>query len=296
MSKPTTSDYLKLVFKYAAESDADDWKRLSKKKNADGQWVREFENRATGSRLTVTEMEQGYFNVKGKDIEANIRIPESFAQAAQKPAAPASGLYVETDPAKNAAADKALRIIMGDEEGADYDDDDASYGVPDALVKQAGKALANRYCFAVSEEDDMLSAMITPIRYFEEEGCCSDQTGPIYDLLPKCAELMESTWEIFEEGVDTPVKAAQYLQSLGFRWNRDFQDFIDASQTKTLAAALAPDDTAQKLKDYAKKDPGFEKAIQEIVEAEVKYGKDDPAEGKVVKTDAGKGKPKGPQK
>jgi hypothetical protein len=141
---------------------------------------------------------------------------------------------LETDPAKNAAADKIIRIVMGDEERAD--DDDADYGVPQVLLDQAGKALANRYCFAISEEDGSLNAMITPIRYFEEEGCCSDQTGPISHLLPKCGEAMESTWECYRDDVHTPLQFSAYLKGLGFVWNKDFQDFIDKKLTRELSA------------------------------------------------------------
>jgi len=300
MSKPTTSDYLKLVFQHVVQSDADDWKRLSKKKNDDGQWVREFENKDSGDRLTVTEMEKGYFNVKGKDLEANVRIPNAFLAAAQKPAAPkstaqgAAGPVIETDPAKNAAADAVIRILMGEDPAADYDDPDADWGVPNKLVEEAGLALANRHCFAImAEEGDIPYAMITPIRFFEQEGHCSDQSVPVHELMPKCGEAMESTWEIYEKGVDTPVEAARYLQSLGFQWDRGFQDFIDPSVTAELAAALETDATLEALKKYRENDPGFEQSIRDFADAEVKYGKDDPVEGKpVVKKP---GAPKGPK-
>lgn len=120
------------------------------------------------------------------------------------------------------------------------EDDDAEWGVPKAVLEKAGKALANRYIFAVEDMDGEIAVMTSPLRYFVENGCCSDQTGPISDLIPKGGELMESSWEIYEKGVDTAVDAAKYMQKQGFFWNKDFQNFIDASQTADIAKALAP--------------------------------------------------------
>jgi hypothetical protein len=39
MKKSTTSDQLKQVFEQVLKSDPDDWKRVSKSKNDEGQWV-----------------------------------------------------------------------------------------------------------------------------------------------------------------------------------------------------------------------------------------------------------------
>lgn len=235
MTKPvTTSDQLKLVFKLVLESDPDDWKRTGKAKNAEGQWVRDFANKKTGETLAVTEMEDGYFNLKGKDLEANVRLPEQFLKAA-KPAL--SQAVIETDPAKNLAADEVIRRIMGDI--TEDESEDLDWGVPKKLLDDAGKALANRHLFALSAEGgDEVYAMITPIRFYQEEGHLSDQSGPISHLLPRAGEAMESTWEIYEKGVKTPVQTAQYLQSLGFEWSRDFQDFIDSSLTKEIGKAV----------------------------------------------------------
>jgi len=153
---------------------------------------------------------------------------------------PNFGPYIETDAAANEAANQVISIIMGDLPRSE--DDDAEWGVPKDVLETAGKALANRYIFAVADMDDEISVMTTPLRYFVEEGCCSDQTGPIHDLIPKGGELMESCWEIYEKGVDTAVDAAKYMQAQGFLWNKGFQDFIDAAQTADIAKALAPQD------------------------------------------------------
>lgn len=49
--------------------------------------------------------------------------------------------------------------------------------------------------------------------------------------------------------------------------------------------------TLESLKKYRERDPNFEQAIRDFAEAEVKYGKDDPAEGKVIVS-----KPKAPKR
>jgi hypothetical protein len=52
---------------------------------------------------------------------------------------------------------------------------------------------------------------------------------------------------------------------------RNSEDFNDESLLRSL-------------REYKQRDPNFDRAIEAIVDAEAKYGKDDPAEGKVVDT------------
>jgi hypothetical protein len=177
---------------------------------------------------------------------------------ALKPAAKAAdtfGPYIETDPAANAAADEAISIIMGD--GPYSEDDDAEWGVPKALLDKAGKALANRYIFAVADEDGEVSVLTSPLRYFIEEGCVTDQTGPISDLIPKGGNLCDSTWEIYDSSVKTAADAAKYMQDCGFFWNKGFQDFIDSSLTEEIAAALKPSATGEKAAPKSGTKPKF---------------------------------------
>ena len=240
MKKTTTSDQLKLVFEHVLHSDPKDWKRTARSTNEEGQAVREFTNNKNGAIITVTEMEDGYFNLKGKDLEANVRLPAQFLKASAPALSTPEMIY---GPIANEAADKAIAIIMNDEPRAETEDEDfdgSEWGVPKKLLDDAGKALANRHCFAISGEDeDCLSAMITPIRFFQEEGHCSDQSGPVGHLLPKCAEEMESTWGCYEKSVKTHADYAQYLQKQGFQWSRDFQNYIDASLTEEISKKVA---------------------------------------------------------
>jgi hypothetical protein len=151
------------------------------------------------------------------------------------PPSPQPGVSIETDPAKNKAADKVIDIIMN---GPWLDEsDDVEWGVPKALVKEAGKALANRHCFAISGNEGYgMTALITPIKHFEKEGACSDQSGPVDDLLPpRVGNASESEWEFYDPAVKTALDAAKSLQEYGFFWNRDFQEFIDSSLTKELS-------------------------------------------------------------
>ena len=240
MKKSTTSDQLKQVFETVLKSDPDDWKRVSKSKNDEGQWVREFENRDSGARVTVTEMEDGTFNISGKGAETNISLGDSFAASAAPGLSKPDIMYGTL---ANEAADKAIAIIMNDtprEDTEDEDFEDSEWGVPKETLDTAGKALANRYCFAINGNDDEgMTANITPIRFYQEEGHCSDQTGPVSHLLPDCGGVAESTWECSDPKVKTPVDFAQHLQKMGFQWSRDFQDYIDASHTEDLSKHVA---------------------------------------------------------
>lgn len=195
------------------------------------------QDKYTPLSLAQELIQRGFiWNDAESDKLSAVLAPLKDAPAATKPVAKVvSGPVLETDATMNAAADEVIAYVMGDKTS---DDEDDAWGVPPALVEKAGKALANRHCFALSMEDGSLSAMITPIRYFEKEGACSDQTGPIDHLLPKCAELMESTWEFYDPSIKTPADAAKYLQSLGFVWNRDFQDFIDKPLTQQVVDGL----------------------------------------------------------
>lgn len=230
MSKKTTSDTIKALLSGVYGGKAQDWARASRKKNAAGVEVRKFRNKKTGIMATVTELADGQFAIKKRGAKEVVVALPVAAEVVAPVAAPSSGgTFIETDPAKNAAADKVIATIMGDNQ--DFD-------AQDALVAEAGKALANRYCFAICTQEEMITAATTPIRYFEEDGHCSDQTGPIYHLLPKCSELMESSWEFNDSNIKTVVDAAKYLQQLGFVWSKSFQDFMDKSVTKELEAAL----------------------------------------------------------
>jgi hypothetical protein len=158
-------------------------------------------------------------------------------------------VIVDADPARNEAADRVVDILTGE---APFDDsDEADWGVPKELIAKAGRALANRYCFAVERNGDgELSVLITPIRHFEKEGACSDQSGPVDHLLPpKMGNLSESTWEFYAEWIRQPIDAARELQRHGFYWNRDFQDFIDPALTQELSV-LEPVTAVEKVMDF----------------------------------------------
>jgi hypothetical protein len=144
---------------------------------------------------------------------------------------------IETDPAKNKAADKVADILLN---GPWDESDDSNYGVPQALVEEAGKAIANRYYFAINNNEGYgMSVCTTPIAFFEKDMGC-DQDGPISHLMPpRCVNASEAEWEFWNSPVETPMDAAKAFQKAGFFWNRDFQDWIDKSLTKELSVLEA---------------------------------------------------------
>lgn len=151
-----------------------------------------------------------------------------------------AGVSRNDDPGANAAAEEVIAILMGDVDMADEDEADTSFGVPLDLVRRAGVALANRHVFAIeTDEDGAIAVMITPTRHFEETGYCSDQSGPVDDILPaRMGNLAESQWEFYDPAIKTPLDAAKKLQDAGFVWNAAFQDFIDAKHTTKLEIGL----------------------------------------------------------
>lgn len=180
-----------------------------------------------GFQWDIEGQQREFYKDLNKQIAAELAGEVSADAAAQK------GVALEADPIRNAIAETAIRMTLHDEDGVDNDRYDVDFGVPEAMVKAAGKALANRFCFALAVDDPEsghMTAMITPIKYFKEEGCCNDQDGPVRGLLPPgFSNAMESTWDVPDD-VATAVEAARLLQSYGFVYNKDFQKYIDSGQ------------------------------------------------------------------
>jgi len=203
MSRKTTSDEIKTVL----GGDEKDWKRLSKKKNEDGQWVREFENKKTGAQVEVIEMSEGKF--LARPVEAAGSLTEE-----------ANGCFVKPDEVTEEDIDMLLS-------------DGFIPGMPEA---QSDRLLAGLHCFAIANEHGYMMAMITPISYYEQTGYCYDQSTAVGSILDKCAEAMEAAYEFTDPAIKTPADAAKYLSGLGIQWRKDFQDFVDSSITKELEA------------------------------------------------------------
>lgn len=222
----TTSDQIKDILSVTLQTEADDWKRQSKKKNEQGEWVREFTNGATKETVIVTEAKTGGFSIKtgnGEDINITLEIAD-YSRGAKDPSP-----VLVTDAKQNAAADKVMAWFDGEE-------DEPDYKVKDQQVIDAGRALANRFYFAVSESDGMIYAMMTSAKYFEKTGAASESSGPLSHLMPKAEEMSEASWQILD--VKTPAQAAVYLQQQGFVWNSKYQEIIDGDQTHAVEKAL----------------------------------------------------------
>ncbi len=215
-----------------------DWKRLSKKKNDDGEWVRVFESKKTKEHVAVTEAKEGGFSVQRLTPVANEQFSAAAAAAQEK------------------AADKVIDIIMRYthrdlEDGAKTDALMAQgyYDVPQKLLAEAGPALAGRFYFAVAEEAGTIST--TPMRYFEEKGCmCEDfEVWPIDHLFPDgCTHTQEPYLDI-NKAFASPLETAKYMQNLGFVWNRNCQDETEPDLTDEIEAGL------KKLRPSGKQGP-----------------------------------------
>ncbi|MCE9506802.1 MAG: hypothetical protein K8R48_00595 [Alphaproteobacteria bacterium] len=269
--KETTSDQLKKVLAQYGGAEKD-WKRTSKKKNATGQWVREFENSQIGVKLEATETAEGAFTVvqqafskaaapvkvderkkrmaaeairsilaldditEAKRKEAIEMLTKQFGlgeegykdvlkEVEEEKKQQLSTPPVETDAAKNKAADEIIERILECEE------------VPEAKLKKAGKALANRFGFGIGTNDDGYSddenafyLAIAPL-----EDTCYDQHVESYieHLLPEgMSEECEASFSY--TGKMTLMELAEDLMRRGFVLDRGMQEQMDGQQKKPL--------------------------------------------------------------
>ncbi|MDE1154006.1 MAG: hypothetical protein PW788_15855 [Micavibrio sp.] len=222
MTDKTTSDQLKHFFAQHGGGDEKDWKRTSKKKNDEGQVVRQFENRKTGVQLEVVETAPGQFKARRLSADANASFaPPAAEELTRKP-------VIETNADKNAAADKVIEKL------AEYDEEIAT-----SLLKKAGTALANRFVFAIGGDVnggllDSLFAEISP------KGLDYDQhlEHVISHLLPKNngGEAMELTFDF--SGYKDPVRLVSDLQKNGFIWDETYQAQMDASTGQNYLALV----------------------------------------------------------
>lgn len=217
MKKITTTDQLKLVFKYVLDSEPKDWKRTSIARNAEGQQVRGFKNNKTGETIAVIEREDGYFNIKGTDMEANVRLPVQFLKAASRPTP--------------SVTDQIMDILIKGRKD-----------VPDALLEKADKKdLASRFTFFVVDEPDMGGVMagVTP------KGYDADYAKRAYDvmnlLFPDAEYIDDSVYGLWAlEGADTREKLATKLEAAGLEWEADNKAEVTAPKAKPAAKGSKP--------------------------------------------------------
>lgn len=240
MKKKTGSEEIKKLFEEALLGDANDWKRLEKKKNGEGLTVRTFENRKTAAVVDVTEHPDSLFHIKGSNVEAWLRASK---REQEKTPSETTITQHDTDPERNRAADAVIARMLPGGNAYNFIPSD------DPLVAKAGKALANRFTFAIkkSEEDDEdgngfgFYAIITPTAYWKKTGYCFDQESPLDKLLPEGEDVNGcGTWVIDAKAAGSAAGLAKMLIARGFAWDQKFQDFIEPSLTKTVLSAYQP--------------------------------------------------------
>ncbi|MEZ0261369.1 MAG: hypothetical protein ACAH80_10190 [Alphaproteobacteria bacterium] len=231
MADKTASDMLKEFFARNGGGDEKDWKRLPKKKNEDGQWVRIFENRKTGAMVETVETGPGQFKARRLTPDANASFSGDDGALAATPT-------IENDPAKNEAADEIIEKMLS------FDDEEG--GISKSQLNKAGAALANRFVFAVGSGGGLDGFWVE----FSPKGGDYDQhlEHVIGHLLPKNngGELTELTFD-FSAYTD-PAKLVSDLQKRGFVWDEAYQATMDGTMgttyldtvKKAFAAPAAP--------------------------------------------------------
>lgn len=223
--KETTSDKLKDLFASHGGGAEKDWKRLSKKNNTEGQPVRIFENKNIGVTLEVVELGAGQFKARQLTSAAN-------ANFAAPTAVPTTAIVlqpvIDTNQARNEAADSVIETLDEEDENP--------------MLKQAGKALANRFVFAIGGGD--LTSGLQDGLYAEIslKGRDYDQhlEHVISHLLPKGhgGEVTELTFDF--SNYRDPVKLVSDMHACGFIWDAQYQAEMDVmSGTKHLPALSA---------------------------------------------------------
>lgn len=226
MANNTTSDKLKKAFSSHGGGDEKDWKRLSKKKNEDGEWLRRFENKKTGVQVEVLEKKDGTFLAR--------HLTDDFAAANDTPV---TTPVIDNDPARNKAANKVIDLLL-----APYEDEDAEEEeIPPALLKQAGTALANRFIFSIGGDPSPGASSLLDGGFYVEfspiDRDYDQHLEPVIShLLPpqQRGEVTELTFD-FSSYTDE-AKLASDLMKRGFIW----EDALQADLQAHLATLRKP--------------------------------------------------------
>ncbi len=214
MKDNTTTDQLKTIFQLTLDSNAKDWKRVGpKSKNAEGQWVRDFENTVTGQTLTVTQTSERAFSIRGKDVNMNVSLPENFNPAAwQKPVA------------EKPVVDQIMDIVVKGRKD-----------VPEALLKKADrKELSSRFIFTVIDEPDMggVMAIVTPKGYDDEY---SKKSYNVMEFLfPKAEYIDDSVYGMWQ------LDAKQSRAQLGTALAAEGMEWEASNKAEVLAVKAKP--------------------------------------------------------
>lgn len=238
MADKTASDMLKEFFARNGGGEEKDWKRLSKKKNGEGQWVRTFENKQTGVQLETVELGNGQFKARRLTAEANASFAGESDAIATKP-------VFATEQAQRDAADKVIEQLM---------DDEGEGQVSASLLKKAGIAVANRFHFAIGGGAPGAGLMDGLFAEFSPPGDYDQHLEHVIGhLMPKdCGgEATELTFD-FSTYTD-PVKLVSDLQKCGFVWDRGYQAEMDSNTgiahlpalEKVFGKPAAPTQTCQ---------------------------------------------------
>lgn len=204
-----------------------DWQRLSREACVDGTIRHVFENAVLGLNLCVTEYPEGRFAV-------------GPAIALQSPAA-GTGLAParDGDEERNRLADEYMRLCR-ELVNSEYCDDDVEERM-EALAPLAGRALANRFVFALEMTpfDGEPAWCVTPAWYWEQEAWFYDGCLPgIEALVPRgAAAFLDNTFVL--SGTDGVLGQAALFFAAGFVWSRAMQDAIDPEAVAFIAAVEA---------------------------------------------------------
>jgi len=224
MSKNTASDNIKKRLATDFGGIAKDWKRLSKEKNDDDLWVREYEHRVSGQKLIVTEDTSGQFHITEDSLS------ETFAGKPDKDQSNTDAVEVSAE--MSAAAEQFVDMFYKEY----LSHQELPEGLLDDLACKAGRALAGKFYFGLVVEDDEAEWHFSLMK---DQGFNDGYDGEypqLEALLPEGAENDLGFIYSWYEDKLTPLERAKTLLDAGFSWNKNFQLHVDNSQTDLVGA------------------------------------------------------------
>jgi hypothetical protein len=223
--KKTSSDIMKSWLHACTQVAPSNWKRVSKKKDDDGNWVREFKEPNGTSALVIEKPDETVLKFPN-GVSAHF---ETVAEAmAEKP----KEEIKKAGPSINSV--KEFMDTLFAYEIYDVEDD------LDDIVTKLGSDLAKEFVFGYYGKEDMGDVdfpiwVITPKALWDNDGVIQDHPAPIHALLPNDADdvndCMNWTWT---EDLN-PADRAKDLVKRGFIWDETLQSAIQSEEPSDKA-------------------------------------------------------------
>lgn len=114
-----------------------------------------------------------------------------------------------------------------------YDRNDLSYEPDeDFIIKEWSALKSSDFCFATTHSnlEKITIVYLVPEEYYETNGLMFAHSIPFQDLPPYMVEILECVFEVPDEKA-SHEKICYDLKTLGFKYNRLFQTFVEKNSS-----------------------------------------------------------------